>query len=153
MTAAYANETTEKIGINLVRHCFAAYAAKDRRALEALLAADFTFTSPLDDRISRAEYFARCWPNSETMDTIHLEQTLAEGDEVLVLYLCEQTDGKVFRNVEHFKIEGRKIKSVNVYFGRELTSYSRTTPATFLTAVPSTPALVKNSSAPALSST
>ncbi|MDR3403399.1 MAG: nuclear transport factor 2 family protein [Chthoniobacter sp.] len=145
MTTAYANAASEKIGIDLVRHCFAAYVAKDQEALEAMLAADFTFSSPLDDHISRAEYFARCWPNSEKMDTVHLEQTWAEGDEVFVLYLCEQTDGKTFRNIEHFKIEGRKVKSVNVYFGREVTSGATTNPATFGTPDPETPALVASS--------
>jgi uncharacterized protein YndB with AHSA1/START domain len=42
-----------------------AYVAKDRAAIERLIAGDFHFTSPLDNRLDRATYFARCWPNSE----------------------------------------------------------------------------------------
>jgi ketosteroid isomerase-like protein len=152
MTTANANAASEKIGIDLVRHCFAAYVAKDREALEALLAADFTFSSPLDDHISRAEYFARCWPNSEKMDIVHLEQTWAEGDEVFVLYLCEQTDGKTSRNIEHFKIKDRKIKSANVYFGRDVASHSETAATACTTSASAAPALVKNSAAPAVTS-
>jgi ketosteroid isomerase-like protein len=48
----------------IVRAVFAAYAAKDRAAIERLIAPDFHFTSPLDNRIDRATYFKRCWPNS-----------------------------------------------------------------------------------------
>ena len=38
------------------------------RAFEALIAADFHFTSPLDNRIDRETYFERCWPNSKTIE-------------------------------------------------------------------------------------
>jgi ketosteroid isomerase-like protein len=50
---------------DLVRKSFEAYRTKDRALIEELLADDFTFSSPDDDRIDRVEYFARCWPNSE----------------------------------------------------------------------------------------
>src|SRR5262245_60274246 len=49
----------------IVRACFTAYERKDRALIELLLAPDFTFSSPLDDCISRERYFERCWPNSE----------------------------------------------------------------------------------------
>ena len=54
-----------KTPAEFARACFTAYETKDRPALEALLAADFTFTSPLDDCIDRDAYFERCWPNIE----------------------------------------------------------------------------------------
>ena len=120
MIPAELYELSEKTGIDLVRHYFAAYVSKDRKALGDLLADDFTFTSPIDDHINRTRYFARCWPNSEKTEAFHLEQVMAEGDEVLVLYRCEQIDGTTFRNTERFKIEAGKIKSVEVYFGRKL---------------------------------
>jgi ketosteroid isomerase-like protein len=44
----------------MMRAYFAAYENKDRPAMEALLSDDFTFTSPRDDHINRATYFARC---------------------------------------------------------------------------------------------
>jgi len=50
--------------IAVARASYRAYVDKDRAAIEALIAADFHFTSPLDNRIDRATYFARCWPNS-----------------------------------------------------------------------------------------
>ena len=48
---------------DLIRGYFDAYRTKDRRTMEAALAGDFTFTSPCDDAIDKAEYFRRCWPN------------------------------------------------------------------------------------------
>jgi hypothetical protein len=57
------NEAGEIVGI--ARAAYEAYVAKDRAAIEKLIAPDFHFTSPLDNRIDRATYFARCWPTSE----------------------------------------------------------------------------------------
>ena len=54
--------------IEIARSAYEAYVTKDRAAIEKLIAADFHFTSPLDNRIDRATYFARCWPNSEWVD-------------------------------------------------------------------------------------
>ena len=53
--------------VAIARAAYEAYVSKDRAAIEALIAPDFHFTSPLDNRIDRATYFARCWPNSEKM--------------------------------------------------------------------------------------
>ena len=50
--------------VAIARAAYEAYVAKDRAAIEKLIADDFHFTSPLDNRIDRATYFARCWPNS-----------------------------------------------------------------------------------------
>jgi hypothetical protein len=50
--------------IAVARASYIAYANKDRAAIDALIADDFHFTSPLDNRLNRATYFERCWPNS-----------------------------------------------------------------------------------------
>lgn len=104
---------------DLVRKCFAAYESKDREAIEALLSEAFTFSSPLDDRISREKYFERCWPNSEHLRAFHLEKLFAEGNEAFVTYEAEQNDGSKFRNTEFFTSDGGKITHVDVYFGTE----------------------------------
>jgi len=49
--------------IDIARRCYQAYIDGDRAAIEPLIAEDFTFTSPRDNRIDRATYFERCWPN------------------------------------------------------------------------------------------
>src|SRR3569833_4730123 len=82
----------------LARACYDAYVSKDRASMEKLLAEDFHFTSPLDNRLDRATYFARCWPNSGTIagfDFIHL---VPHGDRVFVTYVARTRDGHQFRN-------------------------------------------------------
>jgi ketosteroid isomerase-like protein len=103
--------------VEIARACYEAYVAKDRAAIEALLAEHFHFTSPIDNRLDRATYFARCWPNSrkiEGFDFIHL---VPEGDKVFVTYEGRSTDGHRFRNTEIIKVKGNQIVEVEVYFG------------------------------------
>ena len=104
-----------------VRRLFTAFQNKERKIAEELLADDFTFSSPRDDRISKAEYFERCWPNSDRIRRFELEQLFEQGNEAFVRYSAERvSDGVRFRNTEYFRVEGGKIKEVDVYFGRDL---------------------------------
>jgi ketosteroid isomerase-like protein len=104
----------------IVRKYFSAYEAKDRKVVEELLSDDFTFSSPLDEHISRTEYFKRCWPNSEKINSFQIEKCYEKDNEVFVRYECRQKTGAKFRSVELFKFEGNKIKEIDVYFGREM---------------------------------
>jgi ketosteroid isomerase-like protein len=114
------NEATDKDSISgLVRKCFSAYELKDRQMIEDLLSDDFTFTSPLDERIDRAEYFKRCWPNSENIQSSQIEKLFENDNEAFVRYECEMKTGKKFRNTEWFRFEGGKLKEVQVFFGEE----------------------------------
>jgi ketosteroid isomerase-like protein len=101
----------------LVRRCFAAYQAQDRAAMEALLAEDFTFTSPYDDHIDRACYFERCWSSSVTMRSFRAVRIVEQGDEAFILYEAVFAAGPPVRNVEYFRTKDGKIKSVEVFFG------------------------------------
>ncbi len=103
----------------VIRQCFHAYEIKDRSILERLLSDEFTFSSPEDDRINKETYFERCWPFAELVKTITLEKIFVEENEAFVRYECIMNDGKSFRNTEFFTAENGKIKSVDVYFGRE----------------------------------
>ena len=107
---------------DLVRKCFSAYELKDRRIIEDLLSDDFTFTSPLDNRINRTEYFKRCWPNSENIRNFHIEKLFENGNEAFARYECETKAGKKFRNTEWFRFEGGKLMEVQVFFGAETQS-------------------------------
>ena len=100
-----------------IRALFAAYLANDRRAIEDFLADDFRFTSPYDDEIDKATYFARCWRVSDWIERHQLEKILVEGDGAFVTYRCVARDGKSFRNTEFFGFEGDRIKRIDVYFG------------------------------------
>ncbi len=50
---------------DIARACYEAFAKGDRDAMEPLIADDFSFTSPLDNQLSRKAYFDRCWPNHQ----------------------------------------------------------------------------------------
>lgn len=102
----------------LIRAYFHAYETSDRDSIELLLTDDFTFTSPLDDKISRQAFFARCWPHSATHSNFDIERcTPAEGG-AYVTYSVTRDDGAQFRNTEYFEIDGDTIRHVDVFFGR-----------------------------------
>lgn len=102
----------------LVRTYFSAWENNDRAALVALLASDFTFSSPNDDYLNQAEYWETCWPNSESIRAFQFLSLLEDGNEVFIRYECELVDGARFRNMEHFTFDGNKVTGVDVYFGR-----------------------------------
>ena len=102
---------------NLVRRLFAAYLAKERAVVEAMLTDDFRFTSPYDDEIDRAAYFERCWPTSILMRSVVLEEIFTEGDGAFVRYRTTTMDGREFRNTEFFQFEGDRVRRIDVYFG------------------------------------
>src|SRR5436190_16750407 len=108
-------QTDEKVGI--ARAAYEAYVEKDRAAIEKLIADDFHFTSPLDNRIDRATYFDRCWPNSAWLKKFDYINLVADGDRVFVTYEAQSTKGNNFRNTEILTIRNRQIVEVEVYFG------------------------------------
>jgi ketosteroid isomerase-like protein len=102
---------------DMIRKYFAAFLAQDRKTLEEGLSDDFTFTSPRDDHISKATFFERCLPGSEQFLTFQIEKLFVQGNEAFVLYQAELKNGTTFRNTEYYKLEGNKIKEVEVFFG------------------------------------
>ena len=101
----------------LVQNYFTAFHARDRETVDALLSDDFTFSSPLDDKINKASYFERCWPNDEHLSEHQIEKLFAEGDEVFAIYSCARSDGTRFRNTEFFRTASARITQVEVFFG------------------------------------
>jgi ketosteroid isomerase-like protein len=101
----------------VVRRYFAAWPARDRAGAEAVVAADFHFTSPLDNRLDREIFFARCWPNSETMRSLDLKRVVSEGATVFVTYELTDKDGHRLRNNEVLAVSDNQVIEVEVYFG------------------------------------
>ncbi|MDZ7866276.1 nuclear transport factor 2 family protein [Acidovorax sp.] len=101
----------------IVRASYEAYVRKDREALEALIDEDFHFSSPLDNRIDRATYFARCWPNSEGISGFQFIHLVQQGHVVFVTYEGTRQGGGRFRNTEVVTVRGERIVEVEVYFG------------------------------------
>ena len=97
---------------------YQAWADADRDAVEAFVGDPFSFTSPYDDHIDRAEFFRRCWPNAGTQERFEVRHVLPDGaDGALVLYEGRLRSGKWIRNAEHLRFAGDRLKSVEVFFG------------------------------------
>ena len=103
--------------IAIARAAYEAYVRKDRAAIEKLIAEDFHFTSPLDNRINRTTYLKICWPNSEKIKRFDFINLVAHDDRAFVTYEGHSTDGNVFRNTEIVTVRNGQIVEVEVYFG------------------------------------
>lgn len=110
----------QRDAVATARASYRAYVEKDRDAFEALVADDFHFTSPLDNRIDRDTYFARCWPNSREIADFDLIHVVPEEHKVFVTYVARMNDGRRFRNTEIVTVRGQQIAEVEVYFGWSL---------------------------------
>jgi ketosteroid isomerase-like protein len=106
--------------IEIARACLNAYVDKDRAAIEALIATDFHFTSPLDNAIDRQTYFQRCWPNSEAIESFDFIHAAEAGDRAFVVYEARVKSGKRFRNCEVYTSRDGKLVATEVYFGWDL---------------------------------
>lgn len=94
-----------------------AFAQKDRAAAQPLIAPDFHFTSPLDNRIDRAAYFEICWPNSRHIEGFEIVRLIEHGDTAVITYVGRTDGGKQFRNTEVFTVRNGQAVEVEVYFG------------------------------------
>ena len=101
----------------LVRSVYAAFRERRRADAEALLAPEFRFTSPYDDAIGRAAFFARCWPNGDRISAFEIERITADSDGAFITYSCTVCDGASFRNTAYLTVKHGRITSANVYFG------------------------------------
>jgi ketosteroid isomerase-like protein len=101
-----------------VRKYYAAWETKDWHPVDIMLTDDFTFSSPLDDHISKSDFKAGCWDTQIAyIGRFDLKQVIGTGNEAFVMYVCHTTNGKTFRNVEYFQLRDDKVKAVECYFG------------------------------------
>jgi ketosteroid isomerase-like protein len=101
----------------IVRAQFEAYRDRRRADSEALLAPDFTFTSPYDDAIDRDAFFRRCWPPGDQFAEFTIERVTGDADGAFVTYLVTTKAGAQFRNTEYLAVSDGQIHSADVYFG------------------------------------
>jgi hypothetical protein len=124
----------EQAKVAVVRAMYEAYVNNDRAAIEPLLADAFHFTSPLDNRIDRAMYFERCWPNSEHVEGFDFVAVVPAANRVFVVYEARNKGGKRFRNTEVCLFQGQQVVEVEVYFGWSLPH--RAPPGSFVDSAP-----------------
>ncbi|TMJ34008.1 MAG: nuclear transport factor 2 family protein [Alphaproteobacteria bacterium] len=104
----------------VARGCLEAYVSKDRAAIEALIAEDYHFTSPIDNALDRETYFTRCWPNSKAMTGFDYIYQIEDAERAFIVYEAHMTGGKTFRNSEVYTVRDGKLIATEVYFGWDL---------------------------------
>ena len=114
------NDTRRKDRKQLTRDAYAAFAAGDRDAIEALLADDFAFASPADPYLDRQGFFERCWPGAGTIGDHEFPRLVENGDEVIVTYEATKDDGTRIRNTEIHTFRGDQVVRQEVYWGWNL---------------------------------
>jgi len=106
----------------VVSDLYRAFNAGDRDAVEAILAEDLSFSSPLDVGLDRAGYFERCWPGAGQGWETEFVRMVESGDEVIVTYETTKPDGSRGRNTEVLTFGGDdRVAKVEVYFGWDVT--------------------------------
>jgi ketosteroid isomerase-like protein len=103
---------------DVVRASFDAYRAQDLETATALIAEDFTFTSPQDDHIDKAAFLERCFPTADRMLSQQiLELVPASHDGVFLLYEYELKTGERHRNTEYIRVRDGQLIETQVFFG------------------------------------
>ncbi|MEP7067606.1 MAG: nuclear transport factor 2 family protein [Usitatibacter sp.] len=106
--------------VDVVRACLQAYATQDRAALEALVAQDYRFTSPMDNALDRDAYFRICWPHSKDFAAFDIVHVVEDGERAFVTYEARMKSGHRFRNTEVITVRDGKLVQTEVYFGWDL---------------------------------
>jgi hypothetical protein len=118
LARASAQTAPRSKGQEVVRKYYAAWETKQWHPIDILLADDFTFSSPLDDHISKSDFKSGCWDTQIAyIDRFDLKQVIGRDNEVFVMYVCHTTNGKTFQNVEYFQLRKDKVTAVECYFG------------------------------------
>ena len=112
-TAGFENAPNGKI----VKAWYTAWEKKDWNLMTQILAAGFTFSSPLDDHIKINVVKERCWPNAGKIKTVDVQQLIMNGDAVFVIANSYTTEGKFIRNCDYFKLKDGKITAYECFFG------------------------------------
>lgn len=93
---------------DMARELYRALAAGDRAVVSEILADEFTFSSPVDVALDRAEYFERCWPGAGQNQQFNFVRLIESGGEVIVTYEMTRQDGSSGRNTEILGFHGRR---------------------------------------------
>ena len=96
---------------------YTAWEQRDWNLMTQILADGFTFSSPLDDHIKIDAVKQKCWPNAGKIKTVDVQQMIMNGDAVIVIANGYNTDGKLFRNCDYFRLKDGKITSYECFFG------------------------------------
>jgi hypothetical protein len=103
-----------------IRNYYAAWETKEWHPVDILLADNFTFSSPMDDHISKSAFKKGCWDTQIAfIERNDLKRVIATGNDAFVMYVCHTTNGKAFRNVEYVRLKDDQVEAIECYFGAQ----------------------------------
>jgi hypothetical protein len=121
---SFAQPSSEPIGatpndpnVKAIMAYYTAFEKKDWNMIQGVLADGFTFSSPLDDHISVANFKERCWPNCNNIKSFNVDKFVINGDNAFVITNGYTNNGKLFRNCDCFKLKDGKIVAYECFFG------------------------------------
>jgi ketosteroid isomerase-like protein len=115
-TAAYEGRGAQHE--RLIKDYFRGWEDKDWNAVRSQLAEGFTFTSPApDDHIPTERFRAKCWNQAEHIQRFEFMRIAAGESDAFALVHVITKQGRIIRNVEHFRFDNGKIESIEVFFG------------------------------------
>ena len=118
IASAHAETALSAKNDETVRKYYTGWEKKDWGAFDLLLTDDFTFSSPLDARISKSAFKTGCWDTQVAyIGRFDLEHVAGTGNDAFVMYLCHTSNEKTFRNVEYLRLKGGQVQAVECYFG------------------------------------
>jgi len=104
--------------VEVVKELQAAFDAQDARAADRLVAEEFTFTSPQDDHLGKAEWLRVCFPTAAHFRRRTMLAVQELGDEVIAYYEYEVAEtGERYRNTEVITVRGGRVVQTRVFFG------------------------------------
>lgn len=104
--------------MDVVRELQAAFDVQDAEAADRLVADDFTFTSPQDDHLDKAEWLRVCFPTAEHFGSRTLLAVQQLGPDVVSYYEYEIAEsGERFRNTEVATVRDGQVVETRVFFG------------------------------------
>ncbi len=116
---AKAGTASNRSNEEIIRKYYSLWSRQNEwRPVDMMLTDDFTFTSPLDDRISKSAFKTGCWDTQHALIAGHdLDRVFVIGDQAFVRYTCRTKNGKSFRNVEYLQLKNKRIAAIECYFG------------------------------------
>jgi len=117
-SSTYSQEPKGLSNEQIIKGYFSGWAKQDWNTIASYLADDFTFTSAApDDHIPINKFKEKCWPQAEHIERFEFPRIVSNGNEAFAIVHVITKNKKVIRNVEYFRFENGKIKSIEVFFG------------------------------------
>ncbi|UII19892.1 nuclear transport factor 2 family protein [Fulvivirga ligni] len=115
ISSTYNEVSTDRVKI--AKRSYEAFQNQQKEVLEELFSDDFSFSSPNDKHLSKAQFFELCYPFSEKVKRYEFVKIAESGEDVYITYRCTAEGQPPFINTELMKIKDGKILSVKVFFG------------------------------------